>query len=153
MPKRYEFHSKLSPDEIFVRLMTYAKPVKWDAGGDRTFIYKRHKKGFSLTYTGELPARGALPFWAEVKEELGGSLISSGLPIWRVAWQISALFFGFTVLMTPIFQIPLRMYPMIIVMLLLYVPVVAAFEVLAHTIFFKRRQKAVLDFIQQYLLE
>lgn len=154
MPKRYEFHSKLSPEEIFVRLRAYAKPAKWDnIGGDRIFIYKRHKKGFSLAYTGELPARGALPFRAEVKEEDGGSLISGGLPVWRGAWQISALFFGFTVLMTPIFQIPLGMYPMIVAMLLLYVPIMAGFEVLTNAIFFKNRQKAVLDFIQQHLLE
>lgn len=153
MPKRYEFHSKLSPEEIFVRLRAYAKPMKWDAGGDRTFIYKRHKKGFSLAYTGELPARGALPFRAEVKEEDGGSLISGGLPVWRAAWQISALFFGFTLLMTPIFGIPLTMYPMIVAMLLLYVPIMAGFEALTNAIFFKKRQKAVLDFIQQHLLE
>lgn len=153
MPKRYEFHSKLPPEEIFVRLRAYAKPAKWADGGDRSFIYMRHKKGFSLAYTGEWPVRGVLPFWAEVKNEEGGSVISGGLPIWRNAWVITAQFFGFTLLMTPIFQIPLRMYPMIVAVLLLNVPIAAGFESLTHAICFKKRQKAVLEFIQQHLLE
>lgn len=46
MPKRYEFHSQLTPEEIYVRLRACAKPQKWDSCIEKTFYYKRHKRGF-----------------------------------------------------------------------------------------------------------
>lgn len=154
MPKHYEFHSQLSPEEIFVRLRAYAKPQKWDSCNEKTFYYKRHKRGFSLRYSGEwYVARGMLPFWAEVNEEGEGSLITGGFPIWRAAWLTVALFFGFTILMTPIFGIQLRMYPMIVTMFLLAVPIYAGFWSLTNTVFCKKQRKAVLEFIQRHLLE
>ena len=153
MPKRYEFHSKLSPEEIYVRLRAYAKPQKWDSCNEKTFYYKRHRKGFSLTYTGEWAGRRALPLWVQITEEESGSLISGGFPVWGWAWQTVASFFGFTVLMTPIFGIPLSMYPMIITMLLLFVPICAGGWGLMGVAFDRKKRKAILEFIQQNLLE
>ncbi|MCI9352935.1 MAG: hypothetical protein HFF58_06740 [Lawsonibacter sp.] len=153
MPKRYEFHSRLSPEEIYIRLRAYAKPQKWDSCNEKTFYYKRLKKGFLLTYTGEWYGKRALPLWVQITEEKGGSLISGGFPVWGWAWQTAALFFGFTVLMTPIFGIPLRMYPMIITMLLLYVPICAGFWGWTGAAFDRKKRRAILEFIQTYLLE
>ena len=94
-----------------------------------------------------------LPFRAEVAEAEGGSLISGKFPVWRTAWQTVALFFGFTVLMTPVFGIPLSMYPMIIIVLLLAVPIYAGFGGLIGITVERKKRKAVLEFIQQHLLE
>lgn len=88
-----------------------------------------------------------------MKEEMGGSLISGGFPTWHMAWLTVALFFGFTILVTPIFGIPLGMYPMIITMFLLAVPVYAGFWGLTNAAFGRKKRKAILEFIQQYLLE
>lgn len=151
MPKRYEFHSKLAPEEIFVRLEACARPTKWDSCDSSTFYYKRRKKGFSLTCTGKW-GRGMLPFWAEVTEQGDGSRILGGFPVWRMAWQTVTLFFGFTVLMTPIFGIPLGMYPMIITMFLLAVPFYAGFWGLTNAVFYGGRRKAILEFIREHLL-
>lgn len=153
MFRRYEFHSNLSQEEIYRRLALHCKPAKWDSIDSRTFYYKRHKRGFSLTYTGEWYVRGALPFWAEVTAEQSGSLISGSRPVWCRAWQTVALFFGFTILVTPVFRIPLSMYPEIVLLLLSAVPIYAGFGGLANAIFCRKQQKAVLEFIQQHLLE
>ena len=142
---------KLSPEEISARLGVYAKPARWDSFDSRSFYYKRTKKGFLLRYIGQL--RGMLPFRAEVAEAEGGSLISGKFPVWRTAWQTVALFFGFTVLMTPVFGIPLSMYPMIIIVLLLAVPIYAGFGGLIGITVERKKRKAVLEFIQQHLLE
>lgn len=64
-----------------------------------------------------------------------------------------ALFFGFTILVTPVFRIPLSMYPEIVLLLLSAVPIYAGFGGLANAIFCRKQQKAVLEFIQQHLLE
>ena len=151
MSTRYEFHSKLYPEEIYIRLRACAKPAKWDSFNSGTFYYKRNKKGFLLWYIGQM--RGMLPFRAEVTEKDGGSRILGGFPVWRMAWRTAALFFGVTVLMSPVFGIPLCMYPIIVTMLLLAVPFYAGFWGLTNAAFHRKKRKVILEFIQQHLLE
>lgn len=140
--KRYEFHSALPPEEIYTRL---------EICTGKGLYYGRHKKGFALHYIGA--CRGVIPFWVEVREEEGGSLISGRFPVWRAAWQTVAIFFGFTVLMTPLFGIPFRMYPMVIAVLLLAVPIYAGFGKLVNIVFGRKQREIILEFIQQHLLE
>lgn len=150
MPKRYEFHSKLPPEEIFVRLAVYAKPggVSWS--GDGTFRYRQKQDRFWLVYTGELPANGVIPFQAKVKKEDDGSLISGGFFLWRS--------FGRTFLILGLIVFILMQFtgePAVIglIMIVLWLLMCAGLISWGNAIFFKKRRQAVLEFIQQHLLE
>lgn len=76
--KRYEFHSALPPERVFARLSVRAEENRcldpWV--GKKMFLYRRKEERFWLTYTGELPMKGFLPFRGKVARAQEGSLIS-----------------------------------------------------------------------------
>ena len=147
--RRYELHSSLTPEQVFAKLDVYAQP--WDifALGDGTFRFKRKKNGFYLSYTGTLPARGFLPFRGEVRAEEGGSVISGSFSV-RVVWNVMLTGFGFVYMMLRLgLDVPVAGIVILALWALLCVKSYYWFQ----TLFFKKRQQAVLEFIQQRLLE
>lgn len=147
--KRYEFHSSLTPEQVFARLDVYAKP--WDvlAFGDGTFRSRRKKDRFYLGYTGTLPANGSVPFSGEVRAEEGGSVISGGFSVWAVWALLTAVSVSFC-LMALAFHVP----PIeAAVAAALWVLLCGMVFTWSQTVFFKKRQQAVLEFIRQRLLE
>ena len=147
--KRYEFHSRLTPEQVFARLDAYARPGDMTAFGDGTFRFKRKKDGFYLGYTGTLPVNGSVPFSGEVRAEEGGSVISGGFSA-RAVWALLAAVSVFFCLMALAFDAPLIMA---IVMSALWALLCGTAFTWSQTVFFKKRRQAVLGFIQQRLLE
>ena len=147
--RRYEFHSGLTPEQVFARLDAYAKP--WDvlAFGDGTFRFRRKKDRFYLGYTGTLPANGSVPFSGEVRAEEGGSVISGGFSV-RAVWALLAAVSILFCLVALAFSVP----PIAaIVMPALWALLCGMAFTWSQTVFFKKRRQAVLEFIQQRLLE
>ena len=147
--KWYEFHSGLTPEQVFARLDAYARP--WDvlAFGDGTFRFKRKKDRFYLGYTGTLPANGSVPFSGEVRAEDGGSVISGGFNV-RAIWALLAVMSILFCLMALAFSVP----PIeAVVAAAWWVLLCGAAFTWSQTVFFKKRQQAVLEFIQHRLLE
>lgn len=148
--KRYEFHSRLSPELVFGMLGVYAKPWDMLAPGDGTFRYKRKKGGFLLAYTGDLPATGDIPFWGEVLAEEGGSIISGGFSPLRATLKPMAAIWGVMCAPVLLLGVPLPVY---LLMFALGLLVGIGFRSTGQKVFFSKRQQAVLEFIQQHLLE
>ena len=148
--KRYEFHSALPTELVFAVLDTCAKP--WDilAPGDGTFRYKRKKDSFWLTYTGDLPATGDIPFWGEVRAEEGGSIISGGFSPLRTALKPMAAIWGVMCAPVMLLGVPLPVY---LLMFALGLLVGTGFRSIGQKVFFSKRQQAILEFIEQHLLE
>ena len=147
--KRYEFHSSLTPEQVFARLDAYARPGDLTAFGDGTFRFKRKKDGFYLSYTGTLPANGSVPFSGEVRAEEGGSVISGGFSV-RAVWALLAAVSVFFCLMALAFHVP----PIeAAVAAALWVLLCGMVFTWSQTVFFKKRQQTVLGFIRQHLLE
>ena len=148
--KRYEFHSDLPPELVFGMLSVRAKP--WDtlASGDGTFRYKRKKDGFWLAYTGDLPATGDIPFWGEVRAERGGSVITGGFSPWRTSWKPMAAIWGVMCVPVMLLGVPLPVYLLMFALSLL---VGMGFRSAGQKVFFSKRRQAVLEFIEQHLLE
>ena len=147
--KRYEFHSSLSPEQVFARLDNCARPWDVTAFGDGTFRFKRKKDGFCLGYTGTLPANGSVPFSGVVRAEEGGSVISGCFNV-RAIWALIAVVATLFCLMALAFGVP----PIAdIVMTALWALLCSVFFTVIQTVFFKKRRQAVLEFIQRSLLE
>lgn len=77
MLKRYEFHSKLSPEQIFARMEIHGKSVKrsgkWD---DWWMEYKRKQNNaFSLYMSCAREIFPGFPFLGTVERQGGGSVI------------------------------------------------------------------------------
>ena len=145
----YEFHSRLTPEQVFARLDACAKPKDITAFGNRAFWSQRKKDGFCLGYTGTLPVRGFLPFRGEVRTEQGGSVISGGFSV-RAVWVLMAALFILFCLVALAFGVP----PITaIVMTALWALLCFAYYTGIQTVFFKKRQQAVLEFIQKHLLD
>lgn len=143
MFNRYEFHSKLSPEEIFIRLRVYAKPSGSSRSSEGLFQYGRHKKGFWVAYMGYM--RGLNPFWGEVREEEDGSLISGGFGRLEQNWKIY-LFVGL------LFLGELFLHPPLDVMIEGVFGIVLFFAVLwliCQVVYVD----VTLEFIRQHLLE
>ena len=152
--KRYEFHSRLTPEQVFSRLNAHAKCGDMSALGDGTFRFKQKKNGFWLTYTGERPATGCIPFWGEVRSEEDGSVITGGFFVWRAMWKPLTAMSGFMCLMMVLFGAPPGfLLAAGLPMLALWMLMCVGFFSLAQKMFFKRRQRAVLEFIERHLLE
>ena len=147
--RRYEFHSGLTPEQVFARLDAYARP--WDvlAFGDGTFRFKRKKDRFCLGYTGTLPVNGSVPFSGEVRAEEGGSVISGSFNA-RVIWYLMGPAFLLVCLMMLMLEVP---PPVAVIVPLLWAALFAAYYTGIQTVFFKKRRRAVLEFIRQRLLE
>ena len=150
MSKRYEFHSKLSPEEIYTRLRAYAKPGGASWSGDGTFRYQQEQGCFWLTYTGNWPATGFIPFRARVKKKNSGSLISGGFFLWRCFGRIF-LILGLIVFILMQFTGVSAVVGLIMIVLWLLMCAGLIFGV--NAILFKERRQTVLEFIQQHLLE
>ena len=147
--RRYEFHSSLTPEQVFAKLDVYAKPGDITAWGDGTFRFKRKKDRFYLGYTGTLPANGSVPFSGEVRAEEGGSVISGGFSV-RAVWALLAAVFILFCLIALAFSVPLieaaaaaALWELLFILLF----------TLVQAVFFKKRRQAVLEFIRQRLLE
>ena len=147
--KRYEFHSSLTPEQVFAKLEVYAKPWDMTAFGDGTFRFKRKKDGFYLSYTGTLPANGSVPFSGEVRVEEGGSVISGGFSV-RAVWNVMLAGFAFVYMML---RLALDVPVAAIVILALWALLCVKSYYWVQAVLFKKRQQAVLGFIQQHLLE
>ena len=147
--RRYEFHSSLTPEQVFARLDVYAQPWDVTAFGDGTFRFKQKKDGFYLSYTGTLPARGFLPFRGEVRAEEGGSVIAGGFYV-RAVWNVMLVGFGFAYM---VLRLSFDVSVAAIVILALWALLCVKSYYWFQTLFFKKRQQAVLEFIQQRLLE
>ena len=147
--RRYEFHSSLTPEQVFAKLDVYARPWDMTAFGDETFRSKRKKDRFYLGYTGTLPASGCVPFSGQVRAEDGGSVISGSFNA-RAIWYLMGPVFLFVCLMMMALEVP---PPVAIIVPLLWAALFAAFYTGIQTVFFKKRQQAVLEFIQHNLLE
>ena len=147
--RRYEFHSSLTPEQVFAKLEVYARP--WDifAFEDGTFRVKRKKDGFYLSYTGTLPVTGSVPFSGEVRAEESGSVIYGGFSV-RAVWALMATLFIFFCLMALAFGVPPIMA---ITVTALWALLCAAYYTGIQKAFFKKRRQAVLGFIRQHLLE
>lgn len=147
--RRYEFHSSLTPEQVFAALDTCTRPFDVTAFGNRTFWFKRKKDGFYLGYTGTLPVTGSVPFSGEVRAEEGGSVIYGGFSV-RAVWVLMAALFIFFCLLALAFGVP----PITaIVMTALWALLCFAYYTGIQTVFFKKRRQAVLGFIRQRLLE
>lgn len=148
--KKYEFHSSLPPETVFSRLAGWAKPPDLFAQGDGTFRYKRKKDSFWLGYTGTIPANGFIPFCGEVRPEGDGSVITGGFSVPRALWPVYAAAFGFVCLMMFVLDAPLEVT---IIVPALWVMLCVKFFTWNQKVFFKKRQRAVLEFIERHLLE
>ena len=148
--KRYEFHSALSPELVFSRLSVHAKP--WDpfALGDDTFRFKRKKDGFWLNYMGKFSVSGVVPFCGEVRPEGDGSVITGGFFAWRTRWKPMTAIWAVMYLPVSMLGVPLWAY---LFMFALGSLVGTGFSSLGQKAFFKEYQRAVLEFIEQHLLE
>ena len=147
--KRYEFHSSLTPEQVFAKLDVYAQPWNTFAFGDSTFRFKRKKDRFYLGYTGTLPANGSVPFSGGVRVEEGGSVIFGGFNV-QTVWALLAAVCILFCLMALAFGVP----PMAaIIMPALWALLCFMLFTVIQTVFFKKRRQAVLEFIQQRLLE
>ena len=147
--RRYEFHSSLTPEQVFAKLNVYAKPWDVTAFGDGTFRFKRKRDGFYLGYTGTLPVNGSVPFSGEVRVEKGGSVISGGF-FAQTIWALLAAVSTFFCLMALAFGVPPSVA---IVMPALWTLLCGMLFTVIQTALFKKRQQAVLEFIRQRLLE
>ena len=74
--KQYEFHSSLTPEQVFARLAGRAKCGRDPIACDGKFRYVRWGDCFSLTYSGKRSASGFFPFQGRVEQKGDGSLIS-----------------------------------------------------------------------------
>lgn len=150
MPKRYEFYSKLSPEDVFARLALCARPGGAPYSGDGTFRYRQEPDCFWLVYTGKWPVTGAIPFFASVKKADGGSRISGGFFLWRSLWK------GFLLVGVAAFilmQFTGAPAAVELTMIVLWLLVSAGLISGANAFFLRERQRAVLDFVQKNLLE
>lgn len=144
MSKRYEFHSKLSQEQIFVRLRVYAKPSGSSRSSEGLFQYGRHKKGFWVAYMGHM--RGLNPFWAEVQEEEGGSLITGSFGSWAQNKVLYLLINGLMLLFGVYSHAPIDTFISGMLGLNLFFAVVWLICQVAYV-------DETLEFIQQHLLE
>ena len=146
--RRYEFHSRLTPEQVFARLGVYAKP--WDifAFEDGTFRVKRKRDSFYLSYTGTLPVTGSVPFSGEVRAEEGGSVIAGGFYV-RAVWNVMLAGFAFVYM---VLRLSFDVSVAAIVILALWALLCVKSYYWLQPLFFKKRQQAVLEFIQQRLL-
>lgn len=142
--KHYEFHSALPPEQVFARLSVRTKVDRsldpWV--GREIFLYSKKGDGFWLSYTGKYPVRGFFPFRGKVSVEGNGCLIVGNFSL-GVPNAVIILLFG-------------------LVALLVGVPPGAAIAALAYFslgealmqwAFFGARREAILNFIQENLLE
>lgn len=154
MSKRYEFHSKLSPEEIFVRLEERARYGNgvW-ISNSKQYIYHRNKDCFYLSWEGDIGIRGQFPFRGTVTETEQGSVIRGGFGLLEDRLRYYAILAGIVFLFSILFGMPFHMYPIVAVMILVWL---CMCHIMAHvvnnTLLAKRRDRA-LEFIQQYLLE
>lgn len=147
--KRYEFHSGLTLEQVFARWDAYARPGNLTAFGDGTFRFKRKKDRFYLGYTGTLPVNGSVPFSGVVREEEDGSVISGGFSV-RAVWALLAAVSILFCLMALAFSVP----PIeAVAAAALWALLCGMAFTWSQTVFFKKRQQAVLEFIRQRLLE
>lgn len=95
--RQHEFHSSLSPDQVFARLSVRATENRYldPWVGGKMFLYYRKEERFWLSYTGNIPvARGESPFRGNVTAEGSGSLITGTFaPNPRGTLVLSALCF------------------------------------------------------------
>lgn len=152
--KRHEFHSKLPPELVFAIVSTKAQEVRRPyltstfTAAER-FFYRRDGECLWLTYTGTIPMRGFIPFSATVRAEGAGSVISGGFSVWRAIWKqlmvCSAVLFFAALL----FGAPLWMAALAAVLTFFWFSLT---QEITQKVFWKRQQ-AVLEFIEQHLLE
>lgn len=150
--KQYEFHSALPPELVFARLSVRTKKGKNIGGWQEaeTFFSCRKEEHFQLTYSGRWPGNGFIPFCGTVCAEGTGSVISGGFSLRRAMWRLSAIMGGLTLAVGLLFGAPLwALLPMIGQWLLLS----WGFLTVIQPVFFQKRRKAILTFIQEDLLE
>lgn len=99
MPKHYEFHSKLSPAQIFARMGAYQMNVKRSGKwGDWWLEYRRKKgNGFSLYMSNSREIFVIFPFLGTVEPEGEGSvirgrfaLLGNNLRTFLILWGVPA---------------------------------------------------------------
>lgn len=145
--KQYEFHSALPPEVVFARLSVRAKESMllspWE--GARMIVYYRKRERIWLSYTGEYPISGFIPFHGRVAQEGGGSLIAGDFSWIRVVSVGAGIaFFGGLLL-----QGSLGFAALFAAVGFAWFSFV---QWLIQKTFSKRRE-AVLNFIQENLLE
>lgn len=99
MFKRYEYHSKLSPAQVFARMEVHQRNVKRSGGRwDRWMEYRR-KKGntFSLYMSHSGKIFPGMPFLGTVEPEGEGSVIQGKFALWGNDRRSCLIFLGFPV--------------------------------------------------------
>ena len=103
MFKRYEYHSKLSPAQVFARMEVHQRNVKrtgkvWDWERWRYvqwMEYRRKKEnGFSLYMSNAREVFVAFPFVGTVEPAEEGSMIRGGFAMWGDNLRTFLIFWG-----------------------------------------------------------
>lgn len=150
--KRYEFHSSLSPEEVFARLDANAIRGGYYGGWQKPeeFFYARKGERFRLGYTGIVPARGFVPFCGTVRAEKDGSVVAGGFSLLRETGLPFAVVGGvFWIFGVCTGQPPLPFLLLTAVWLLL---LLGFFSIIQLVCFWNRRSM-ILKFIEDNLLK
>lgn len=150
--KHYEFHSALPPEQVFARLSVRTKKGKYVGGWQEaeTFFSYRKEERIQLTYSGRWPANGFIPFSGTVCAEGAGSVISGGFSSWRTLWRAFAIAGSLALVIESLFGAPLWVSVPMVGLWLLFS---WGFFTVIQPVFFQKRRKAILNFIQENLLE
>ena len=152
--RKYEFHSALPPELVFSIVSTKAQEV-WHPYLTDTFtaaerfFYRRDGECLWLTYTGTMPRRGFIPFSATVRAEGTGSVISGGFSVWRAIWKQLTVCSAVLFFAALLFGAPLWMAALGAVLAFFWFSLTT--QIMQKP--FWKRQQAVLEFIEQHLLE
>ena len=149
--RRYEFHSALSPEEVFARLDANTKRGRnYSVQAPEEFLCTRKGERFLLGYSGIVPARGFVPFCGTVRADGVGSVITGGFSLLREAGIPFGIAGGlFWVVGLCCGQPPLP-FTLITAAWLL---ILLGFFFAIQGVFFQGRRKIIVNFIRDNLLK
>lgn len=151
--RRYEFHSVLPPELVFAVAGAKAREARHPyltscfTAAER-FFYRRDGEWLWLTYTGTMPITGFVPFSGTVRAEGTGSVISGGFSVWRAVWRF--LLIGSVIVFFAALLYGAGLWMAALAAVLAFFWFSLTQQAIQRT--FRKRQKAVLGFIQEYLL-
>lgn len=148
--KRYEFHSALPPEDVFARLAARTKRGRnYSFQAPEEFFCARKGERFRLGYSGVVPARGVVPFRGTVRAEGAGSVISGGFFLLReVGIPFAAVGSLFWIVGLCWGQSPLPFTLVTTAWMLILLGFFSGIQ----AVFFRSRQKTILKFIKDNLL-
>lgn len=148
--RRYEFQSALPPEDVLARLNDRTRRGRnYSLQAPEKFFCVRKGERFRLGYSGLVPARGFVPFCGTVRAEGPGSVISGSFSLLREAGipfaAVGGLFW-FAGLCWGQSPLPFTLVTAAWMLILL------GFFSGIQAVFFRSRQKIILKFIEDNLL-